>query len=313
MRDKYTYNPNGKKRAKKERIIMIASSVFVLAALTMTGVYVKSNSEKQKNDGYQIDFDALEKEDGNGVHEKYEEIKEQIEGSLKNGDKQSADIENSIGNVADDDLDYLPMEQAGSDTVINPSISGGDSVSDSNALSLQEEAMLEGLEDQEAMERDAQNGKNIEDSQNEKGKEKKDTGYVAGNALVWPVSGNVLIPYSMDKTVFHATLSQYKYSPAMILAATEGDCITAAAGGEVIDISYDEEIGSGVTVSIGGGYEVVYAQLKDIKVKKGDTVGKGEIIGYVASPTKYFSVEGANAYFALTKDGEPTDPLAPLQ
>ena len=34
----------GRNAAKKEKIIMIASSAFVLMALTMTGVYVKNNN-----------------------------------------------------------------------------------------------------------------------------------------------------------------------------------------------------------------------------------------------------------------------------
>ena len=35
---------------RKERIIMLASSVFVLAALTVTGVYVRNNNRAEKED-----------------------------------------------------------------------------------------------------------------------------------------------------------------------------------------------------------------------------------------------------------------------
>ena len=34
--------------------------------------------------------------------------------------------------------------------------------------------------------------------------------------LLWPVDGNVLMSYSMDKTVYFSTLDQYRYNPAMI-------------------------------------------------------------------------------------------------
>ena len=51
---------NRRNNAKKERTIMIASSVFVLAALTMTGIYMKSNNTEEQGDGYTIDFTALE-------------------------------------------------------------------------------------------------------------------------------------------------------------------------------------------------------------------------------------------------------------
>jgi len=37
-------------------------------------------------------------------------------------------------------------------------------------------------------------------------------------------------------------------------------------------------------------------------------VNPGDTIGSVAAPTKYYSVEGSNLYFKLTKDGEPVNP-----
>ena len=30
---------------------------------------------------------------------------------------------------------------------------------------------------------------------------------------------------------------------------------------------------------------------------------------YIAQPTKYYSTEGTNLYFAMKKDGEPIDPI----
>ena len=53
-------------------------------------------------------------------------------------------------------------------------------------------------------------------------------------------------------------------------------------------------------------------QLKDLNVSEGDTVKKGAIIGYVNAPTKYYSEEGSNLYFAMKKDGKPIDPIAYL-
>ena len=37
------------KGMKKERIIMLASSVFVLTALTMTGFYVREKNKEEKD------------------------------------------------------------------------------------------------------------------------------------------------------------------------------------------------------------------------------------------------------------------------
>lgn len=44
----------------KEKAIMLAASVFVLSALTLTGVYVKENNVKQNDDGFSIDLSSLE-------------------------------------------------------------------------------------------------------------------------------------------------------------------------------------------------------------------------------------------------------------
>lgn len=303
MRRKSTMNQNSKKRAKKERVIMIASSAFVLAALTMTGVYVKSNSEKQKNDGYNIDFSVLDNEaENNLVHDKYEEIKSQVEESLPK---------------AEDDLDYTPMEQVGSGIVQIPGLTDNtidvqDNVSNDLVIpnhgeqTLLDEAEQE-QQDQAAINADAK--KNTIPKQTEH----KAPNYQSGDTLVWPVSGNVLIPYSMEKTVYFSTLEQYKYNPALIIAATEGESISAAAAGKVTDVFYNEEIGSAVKVEIGNGYELTYGQLENIAVSKGDYVDKGSIIGNVAAPTKYYSIEGTNVYFALTLNGIPVDPMGELQ
>ena len=49
-------NRNG---VRKERIIMLASSVLVLTALTVTGVFVKRSNKAEKED-YIVDFEAIE-------------------------------------------------------------------------------------------------------------------------------------------------------------------------------------------------------------------------------------------------------------
>ena len=65
-------------------------------------------------------------------------------------------------------------------------------------------------------------------------------------------------------------------------------------------------------MELGGGYEVTYGQLANILVSEGSYVAAGDIIGEVAPPTKYYSIEGTNVYFKLTKDGEPVNPMTKL-
>lgn len=131
----------------------------------------------------------------------------------------------------------------------------------------------------------------------------------ADTGLMWPMEGNVILDYSMDSTVYFATLDQYKYNPAVIIAGDVNSKVYAVARGKVTEIDNNEETGCTVTVDLGDGYEAVYGQLKELNFSVGDYVEAGHVIGYVSEPTKYYSVEGSNLYFELKKDGQPVDPV----
>ena len=242
MRRRNTYNKN---REKKERLIMLGSAVFVLTALTMTGVYVKGTSEKEKNDGYTIDFNALE------------EAKEADETEIKTETSDlSASAGENISDISKDDfMDYIPP------------VDNADLITDSGLDPLAEvaEADVEGAEEtEEPMVAQAAEFSEVEEESLETGGEAVSgkvhpaLEFAENDTLAWPIVGNVLINYSMDKTTYFATLDQYKYSPAIVIDATEGENITAAANGKVVDIYENEEIGNAIVMDLGGGYELTY-------------------------------------------------------
>lgn len=131
--------------------------------------------------------------------------------------------------------------------------------------------------------------------------------------LGWPLQGDVILNYSMDQTIYFATLEQYKYNPALIIAGKVNDPVKAAAAGRITDISANEETGVTVTMDLGDGYSAVYGQLKEVLYNEGAAVESGNAIGYIAEPTKYYSVEGSNLYFELLKDNEPVNPMQYIQ
>ena len=130
--------------------------------------------------------------------------------------------------------------------------------------------------------------------------------------MEWPVNGNILLDYNMDQTVYFPTLDQYKLSPAISVKAVEGAPVLASVQGTVYEIEENVQTGTTVTMELGSGYQAIYGQLKDLAVEEGQTVEKGTVIGYIAAPTKYYSEEGSNLYYAMKKDGEPIDPIAYL-
>ncbi|MDF2801294.1 MAG: hypothetical protein K0S61_1197 [Anaerocolumna sp.] len=132
--------------------------------------------------------------------------------------------------------------------------------------------------------------------------------------LLWPVKGNVLMDYSADKVVFFETLQQFKCNPAVIIGAQVGTEVLSAADGIITSITKEEETGTTVTISVGSGYNLVYGQLdKEIKYKVGDQVKEGAVIGTVADPTMFYSVEGSNLYFQVSKDEETVNPMLLLR
>ena len=85
--------------------------------------------------------------------------------------------------------------------------------------------------------------------------------------------------------------------------------VIASAAGRVVEINKDDITGTMVTTDIGSNYKITYGQLTDLKVKKGDEVKEGQLLGVVAEPTKYFSEEGSNLFFQVKENGKAVDPL----
>ena len=159
----------------------------------------------------------------------------------------------------------------------------------------------------------AQVEKEAENETAETGAEANALHFAPEDGMLWPMEGNVILNYSMDSTIYFVTLDQYKYNPAVIIAGEVNNKVYSVAKGKVIGLSNNEETGCTMIVDLGDGYRAIYGQLKEPNFAVGDYVESGHVLGYVAEPTKYYSVEGSNLYFALQKDGQPVDPVAFFQ
>lgn len=133
--------------------------------------------------------------------------------------------------------------------------------------------------------------------------------FLTKNELAWPVQGEVLLEFNMDNTIYFPTLNQYKCSQAMVIQAEQGTPVCAPAEGIVLSIGTDEQIGNYLVLDMGDGYQAKLGQLKDIEVSEGVQVQEGDLLAYIAAPTKCYSVEGDNLYLELTENGTPVDPL----
>ena len=131
--------------------------------------------------------------------------------------------------------------------------------------------------------------------------------------LLWPISGEVIIPYSSEHGVFHFTLEQFSASEAIVLSSAVGTEVKAAAKGVVTAIEEDVRTGTTVTLALGNDTSLVYGQMDVADLKVGDVVEAGECIGTVAEPTRYYVVEGPNLYFRVMEGDNSIDPTQLLE
>ena len=137
--------------------------------------------------------------------------------------------------------------------------------------------------------------------------------FTESDRLLWPVQGNVILGYSMDTTTWFPTLEQYKCNPANVIQSEVSTPVSAPADARILEVGVNEEIGSYVRLDLGNGYQAVCGQLKEIPVVENEYVSRGDVLGYVAEPTKYYSLEGASLYFELLSGDEPVDALDYLE
>lgn len=278
---------NRKNAIKRERAIMITSAVAVMAALTMTGVYMKEKNAQEKQDEFSIDLAQME----NNVENQYAKLVDELVPPVDVADKGDTvkESETKIPKIedapmVDGELDYMPRE----DSIVDFDVAEVDSglVEIPGLTDIVEEPVIE-----EAPEVLPQT-----------------FAFTEEEGLIAPVTNEVLMHFNMDNTVYFATLDQYKYNPAVIYKAEVGNQVVTCADGIVVDMYQNEELGQVVVLDLGNGYQATYGQLKDVNVVIGSTVTAGQPIANVADPTIYYSVEGANVYFSLTKDGVAVNP-----
>ncbi len=113
-----------------------------------------------------------------------------------------------------------PLKETTTDLIINDLQEKVKETNQENANQKQEDSVENGQADAQS----AQTSQQHQERQ-------KTVSFNSDSKLLWPVNGNILMSYSMDKTVYFSTLDQYKYNPALVIAGEEGDQVISAAPG----------------------------------------------------------------------------------
>ncbi len=89
------------------------------------------------------------------------------------------------------------------------------------------------------------------------------------------------------------------------LSAPAGTRVVATADGVVSTAERLGDFGRVVVIDHGAGWQTRYAHLKNIKVKKGKRVRRGEVVGTVG---KSGNATGNHLHYEIRRHGVPVDP-----
>ncbi len=286
------------------RTVTVAFSLCLLAVVTMIGMYTVGKSDQQRKE---LEEKAAEaQEEAKALEQAQKEAEEKAE-------RGQEDTEKAASGNASRDKQGEALADAEEEQDIAAGMDEAAVMEEGNGAELESE-FAENLPDPEGTGETVILDETQAASSSDAVSEEPELSFSPEtDHLLWPVAGNVILDYSMDKTVYFTTLDQYKYNPAIIVQGSLDENVMSAAPGKITKVETLEETGMTVTMDIGDGYEVIYGQLKELPVKEGDYLQAGETVGYVSEPTRYYTKEGCNVYFEVRKDGESIDPIELLQ
>ncbi len=116
----------------------------------------------------------------------------------------------------------------------------------------------------------------------------------------WPVSQKV----ASISSAFGVQRGRSRHQ-GLDLAAPKGSSVVATAPGRVSFAGRSGDFGRLVVIDHGDGWQTRYAHLKEIKVKKGKRVDRGQIIGGVG---KSGNATGFHLHYEVLHDGSNRNP-----
>jgi murein DD-endopeptidase MepM/ murein hydrolase activator NlpD len=94
------------------------------------------------------------------------------------------------------------------------------------------------------------------------------------------------------------------------IEAGEGSEILAVYAGQVVYTGWFKGYGNLIILDHGNEYYTLYAHAAEIRVKEGDQVRQGQMIGTVGDTG---SLAGSRLYFEVRSQGRPQDPAGWLE
>lgn len=119
---------------------------------------------------------------------------------------------------------------------------------------------------------------------------------------IWPCRGRLISAFGMRKIPYS---SGYQFHTGVDIIGSHGSAIWASADGEVIFTGYRGSYGNLVIIDHGYDYETYYAHLTGFAVTAGDSVERGQTIGYMGASGR---TTGTHLHYEVHYRGSPVNP-----
>ena len=125
---------------------------------------------------------------------------------------------------------------------------------------------------------------------------------LASTPTIWPVTGWLTSAFGKRTDPF---TRKNAFHNGIDIAASFGSPIMATADGFVSHVKREKIGGNVVIISHGGGYTTVYCHLSKFKVKPGQKVKRGDVIGLIGQTGKSL---GPHLHYEVRVNGTPVNP-----
>jgi murein DD-endopeptidase MepM/ murein hydrolase activator NlpD len=120
---------------------------------------------------------------------------------------------------------------------------------------------------------------------------------------ILPTNGFVIQTFGKTKYIF---TGEERYSEGIDIAVPEGNAILATGSGTVEYAGFSQNSGLTVRVDHNYGFETIYSHLGLLKVSKGQTVKRNQVIGYAGKTGK---TVGPRLHYEVWRNGSAKNPI----
>ena len=125
----------------------------------------------------------------------------------------------------------------------------------------------------------------------------------AATPSIWPARGWMNDGYGSRRDPFNGSAD---YHPGLDISADRGDPVVATANGTVSSAQRSGAYGNMIVIDHGFGISTRYAHLDSFRVKPGDAVRRGDVVGYAGSTGRS---TGSHLHYEVLVYGRHLNPL----